>query len=84
MVKQFIKCCKENNQSVCKGKHTRIAHVSPAFLNTRKARGDLSQLLKGNGSQPSVLYAAELSLKIGGEIKKISIHNNQAKSTRNS
>lgn len=65
----ILKAVRRNNQFVYKGKHIRIiAHVSAALLNVRKARVDLSQALKGNDVKPRVLYPAELSFKIDGEI----------------
>jgi hypothetical protein len=65
-----LKTVRQKNQIICKGKSIKIKADFPTeTLRARRAWSEVFQTLKENKCSPRILYQAEISFKIDGEIK---------------
>ena len=70
---RILKASREKQQVTYKGNPICLtADLSAEILKTRREWQDIFQVLKGENTQPRLLYLARISFKIDGEIKSFS------------
>ena len=70
---RILKAAREKQSINYKGTPIRLsADFSTETLQTRRQWQDTFKVLKGNNSQPRIIYPARISFKIEGEIKNFS------------
>ena len=70
---RILKAAREKQQVTYKGNPICLAaDLSAETLRTRREWQDMFKVLKGKNLQPRILYLANISVKIDGEIKSFS------------